>query len=222
MAKKQTAVVPAKVKMDVNASTSINLNITKDDIILVMQDAEEKRLEELILQKNTELKKIQYSKKEIKKNIEKDILKGLGLNTTKTIKYEVGNILNSEYKRLSLYDIKSLSNKVNIKRLKDGYKTSIYSYNNYKFKSSITVYVKKSEKDFLLQGEKEFDFKPSVNSEKLLKEYNLLNDKDNDLTVEINNLEVDLLYVSNDKSYKVEMIKKIVNASEYSQLILNK
>lgn len=205
---------PAKVPTP--SRMSLDLSINKEDIFLVKKEQEIKRLESLIERKASE---ISSEKHKINENIEK-IRKIMSKKFTKkgeTI--EVSNFLRETYSRLvPAYDIDHIRQSKNPARSKAKRDICCREYSIYKTISFSKSIIYNDEK-YTLSNTKS-DYKPGKSEITLLNEINKLEGKVFSLKIELNELEYQQIYVEYSDSYKVSIIKKIIETSDLKSLLL--
>lgn len=204
--------------LQTQTASNIDLKITKEDIFLVMQVQKEEEIDEKIKTLELELQAVKEGKGEIIKNLEVLVLKALKLHNIKDVEVEFSSTF-LKYSRKSIYikDIEALSKLKNPKASKCT--KSHYFYSDFTFPEIINYNLSTEVHGVKLYGSNNASIKPTAEMNKLIKHFNKINDRENEIILEINDLEYQKLLVHSDNSFKAAMIKKIVVETDVKYLL---
>lgn len=204
--------------LQTQTASNIDLKITKEDIFLVMQVQKEEEIDEKIKTLELELQAVKEGKGEIIKNLEVLVLKALKLHNIKDVEVEFSSTF-LKYSRKSIYikDIEALSKLKNPKASKCT--KSHYFYSDFTFPETINYNLSTEVHGVKLYGSNNASIKPTAEMNKLVKQFNKINDRKNEIILEINDLEYQKLLLYSDNSFKAAMIKKIVVETDVKYLL---
>lgn len=204
--------------LQTQTASNIDLKITKEDIFLVMQVQKEEEIDEKIKTLELELQAVKEGKGEIRKNLEVIILKALKLHNIKDVEVDLDfAFLNYNCESIYIKDIEALSKLKNPKAAKCTKRHHFYT--DYYFPNEICYTLSTNLHGATLTGGTTVSIKPTAEMNKLVKQFNKINDRKNEIILEINDLEYQKLLIYSDNSFKAAMIKKIVVETDVKYLL---
>lgn len=205
-------------KLTTDVKSKLDFTITKDDILLVLlSDKEEELKKELeVAEINFKLKNVEIDG--FKLQLEEFIRKDLSLKKSDKFDFLTYDYNSKELFEVPMYDVERIQNLKNPALARN--KKYIMRSNPYKLHKTLIVTREYSNKEGF-KGELVKKFEMELSKYKnLLDQLNGLFKQSLLLQSEVSHCEYKLLILDTDKSVKSNLIKKIVNTSEYSQLFL--
>lgn len=204
--------------LQTQTASNIDLKITKEDIFLVMQVQKEEEINEKLKMLELELQAVNEGKKEVRKNLEVLMLKALKLHNIKDVEVEFSStFLKCSSKHIYIKDIEALSKLKNPKASK--YTRKYYHCSDFTFPETINYDLSTEVHGVKVYGSNNASIKPTAEINKLVKQFNKINDRKNEIILEINDLEYQKLLIYSDNSFKAAMIKKIVVETDVKYLL---
>jgi len=207
-----------KKELVTNVNSKLDFTITKDDILLVLLSDKEQELKKELEVIELSIKSQETTLNKLKSHIEDVIRKDLSLKKDDKFDILTTNYNQCEhYVEYALYDINRLSQMKNPSLVKDKkirQRQPLYSLHNK------VVVSRKLNKDGF-EGTLTKIFKIDTTKYKgFLDNFNELYKQSKLLNEELSYCQYQLLILDTDKSIKSNLIKKIVNTSDYSKLFL--
>lgn len=210
-------------KLETTTNSRLDLVINKEDIIAILISEKEEQIKhEINITKNTIIGD-QEVIKQLKEAIHNEIAQQCGvLNLLKSGKCTIDNVLNSDYSKeffFEHYDVSHLSQLKRPDLSSDRLRT--IRHLGYKFNNKTYVYRDITTKEgFSGRLQKEVSLTKNPKLDKLLDELNKADFKMGESKQQLNRLEYELIMVDHDKTIRAEILKKVLNTTDYKTLLL--
>ena len=213
----------AVAKLETTTNSRLDLVINKEDIIAILISEKEEQIKhEINITKNT-IVGDQEVVKQLKEAIHNEIAQQCGvLSLLKSGKCTIDSVLNTDYSKEFFFEHYDVSHLSQLKRpdLSSDRSRNI-RYLGYKFNNKTYVYRDITTKEgFSGRLQKEVILTKNPKLDKLLDELNKADFKMGESKQQLNRLEYELIMVDHDKTIRAEILKKVLNTTDYKTLLL--
>ena len=210
-------------KLETTTNSRLDLVINKEDIIAILISEKEEQIKhEINITKNT-IVGDQEVVKQLKEAIHNEIAQQCGvLSLLKSGKCTIDSVLNTDYSKEFFFEHYNVNHLSQLKRpdlSSDRLRT--IRYLSYKFNNKTYVYRDITTKEgFSGRLQKEVILTKNPKLDKLLDELNKADFKMAESKQQLNRLEYELIMVDHDKTIRAEILKKVLNTTDYKTLLL--